>query len=135
MTSGQRKLVWKWVGGLVLLVGVVAASRYLPPKLHFLIALLVLPFVVIARTRYSIGEVEERGRIGINEIADEYPWVKWWAVAWGIAFLCGAVYVTRSSYRVAEQDLLALLFLAFAIVLGPLVALMERDKFRDLGNH
>ena len=65
MTSGQRKLVWKWAGGLVLLIGVVAASRYLPPKLHFLIALFVLPFVVMARTRFSIGEVEERGRISM----------------------------------------------------------------------
>ena len=133
MTSGQRRLVWKWAGGLVLLISVVVASRYLPPKLHFLIALFVLPFVVIARTRFSIGEVKERGRISINEIAGEHPWVRWWAVVWGITFFCGAIFISRSSYRVAEQDLFAVMFLAFAIVLGPIIALMEREKFRDLG--
>jgi hypothetical protein len=133
MTSGQRKLVWTWTGGLLLLMGVVAAWRYLPPKLHFLIALGVLPFAAIARARTTLGDVEERGRASLNEFADEYPWIKWWVVAWGITFFCGAIALSRSSYRVEEQDTLGLLLVAFAIVLGPLVALSERDRFRDLG--
>lgn len=89
MTSGQRKLVSTWAGGLLLLVGVAAAWRYLPPKLHFLVALCVAPFAAIARARTTLGEAEERGRASLNEIANEYPWVKWWVVAWGITFFCG----------------------------------------------
>lgn len=133
MTSGQRKLVSTWAGGLLLLVGVAAAWRYLPPKLHFLVALCVAPFAAIARARTTLGEAEERGRASLNEIANEYPWVKWWVVAWGITFFCGAMVLSRSSHRVEEQDIPGILFLAFAIVLGPLVALLERDRFRALG--
>lgn len=51
----------------------------------------------------------------------------------GHHLLLRAMVLSRSSHRVEEQDIPGILFLAFAIVLGPLVALLERDRFRALG--
>jgi hypothetical protein len=133
MTRDQRRLVYEWIAAFVLVVVVVVAGHYLTPRQLGWARWLIFPFVLMARMAMPYGEAERRGRANINEIADEHHWVKWWAFVWAVFFFGGAIFLSRSSYRVADQDTLSVLFLSFAVVLSPLVVLIEREKFRDLG--
>ncbi len=134
MSRDQRRLVWEWFAAAGVVVAVVAAGHYLSPKQLAWARWLILPLVLVVRVAIPYGETERRGRATINEIASENAWLKWWATLWAAVCFGAAIFLSRSSYRVPEEDIVALLFLALAVILGPLVYLIEREKFRNLGD-
>ena len=132
MSRAQRRLVREWIVIIVFLVVVMAAAHYLTPRQLGWARWLILPLILIARMAVPYGEADRRGRPDFNEIAQEHRWIKWWAALCAIFFLGAAIFVTHSSYRVADQDTLTVLFLSFAALLGPMVILIERERFREL---
>jgi hypothetical protein len=132
MTTGQRRLVWGWVAALSLLVGFLIAGHVLTTEGLRWLRFLLLPFILLARLAIPLQEAEAEGRANINEVADDAPWVKWWAVLCAVFFFCGAIYVTRSAYRIEDEHIIDFVIISFAVMLGPLVYVAQRQRFREL---
>ncbi|MDO9483472.1 MAG: hypothetical protein Q8K87_11575 [Hydrogenophaga sp.] len=125
MTLRQRRLIWSWIAGCTLLV--------LATTVHW-IGWLLVPFAAWGRATASIGsEAEEAGRSRLAEILAEYPLLKAWFGVCAVTFFIGAVYVIREGINLF--DTFGSIAIPFAVLLAPLVFVMERERFEEFGEN
>ena len=123
--------MWGWVAASSLLVAFVAASHVLTTDGLRWLKFLLLPFLLVARLWAPRQEIETEARE--NELADETPWIKWWAAGCAAMFFLGAIYVSRSPYRIEEEQIVDFIVISLVVVMGPLAYVGQRRRFRELG--
>ena len=90
---------------------------------------LFLPFVWA--TAVAKRDESGFGPRWLSELAEENPWLKWWAVACGFAYLGATIFVIGTHYEFDERFLPAVLILAFGLILGPFFAVHEYRRFHE----
>ncbi len=136
MTAAQRQLIHLWLIAAALIAGIVVSADLIAANWSWLRIPVgvVIATGLLAQSR-SRAELRTEGMARWGAVTDDAPWVKVWLGFWAAFFFVGAIYVKRKSI-----DVLALLgirgmFLAFAILLGPLLVLSEARRFRQLGRN
>lgn len=127
MTKDQRRLIWGWVATSSVVVAFLVAGSYV--HLRWL-SWLVLPFALVARVSRALNP---KGA-NINEIADDHPWLRWWAVACAVVFVGGAIFVLlQLQDHIEKESVMIGMFISIAVVMGPFVFLAERERFKEMG--
>lgn len=125
MTLGQRRLIWSWIAGCTFLL--------LATTFHW-IGWLLVPFAAWGRATANIGsELEAAGHSRLAEILAEYPLLKIWFGACAITFFLGAVYVIREGINLF--DTFGSIAIPFAVLIAPLVFVLERERFEAFGEN
>ena len=135
MTPAQRSLHTKWVIAATVLLLVVVFDDFVESNAGWLrwIFFAGMVFASFGQSR-SRSELEREGRANLASLVESAPWLKVWFTVWGAVALFGAIYATRR-----DVDLFQLfggirfLVLSFAVLIGPVIVLNERRRFRELG--
>jgi hypothetical protein len=135
MTSAQRQLRTKWTFAALALCLMLIFNDYLEQNAEWLRWIAFVGIVIaVAGERRSRSEIRAEASAGLTELVESAPWLKVWFSFWAFIFFAGAIYVTRNSI-----DLFNLvggfrfLLLSLAVLVGPVVVLTQRRRFKELG--
>jgi hypothetical protein len=135
MTRAQRQLRMKWALAALVFCLILIFDDYVEKNAGWLrwIALFAVLAAMAGESR-SRSEMRAESSVALAELIESAPWLKAWFAFWAIACFAGAIYATRNSI-----DLFSLvggirfLLLSFAVLVGPIVVLMQRRRFKELG--
>lgn len=134
MNRNQRKFTAMWIGlGAVVLL-LVMLDDFVATHASWLRWIAFVGVIIAAaRESYSRSETEAEGRERIADVIASAPWLKVWFSMCAAAAVTLAIYVTRNSIDIVQLVGFKYLVIALVVVLGPLVFIMERERFSELG--
>ena len=133
MTPAQRRLKWKWIAVAAALSLVVAFDGFMEENAAWLrwLAFFGMVLGMLGENR-SRAELERDGRNRIAAAVESAPWLKAWMALCSLACVVLAIVATRRGLDLLELVGFKYFVLAFVVLVGPLMATIERQRYLDL---
>lgn len=137
MTPAQRRLGTKWIFGALLLCLIFIFNDFLENNAEWLrwvaFAGVVIASLGQSRTR---SEMRAEASADLSDLVESAPWLKIWLSIWAAVFFFGAIYVTRYSVDLLQVfGAFRFLIFSFAVLFGPIVVVIQRQRFKKLGEN
>jgi formate hydrogenlyase subunit 3/multisubunit Na+/H+ antiporter MnhD subunit len=132
MTSKQRKLVSYWIFvGIVLTIGTYISLSDIENK-QLAILFLAIPIFVVSLCQ-DFTYYKGYGRKGekLGAFIEHHPFIKYWLIIFCLTILPFLVYKMSTTDNDKIQGYLY--FFSFLLLVGPIAAVSELERFRSLG--
>jgi hypothetical protein len=131
VTRQQRRLVLKWGAVIVVLVLLVRFDSFIAENAAWLRWFAFVALIVASAAETRPGS--ESGRARLAATLAEAPWLTWWPAMWAVICFGGAIYISKSQYRLEEMFGFKIVVIALAVVVGPIILVNERRRYVELG--
>ena len=134
MTIAQVRLRRKWIITGTALFLVLVLSDFIEANAGWLRWVILASILIVQfRDGRPRSETLREGKSNLASLVESAPSLKAWFVFCAALALFGVYYTTHHSVDLVDIFSLRFIVLSFAVLIGPPIILMERNRYKELG--